>query len=216
MLLIVLSFSTLQAQPLNFIQRTDFVQKVPIPAFARGDIESADLNGDLDIIVSGDETGVRFVTKVYLNNGLGQFTESNALGFYPLLATSIVLVDLDNDGDEDLVMSGEAMGGDEMTLIYENRTDSTLSLKQPIRQEKLAEMPPLFPNPNQGNFVLPLLESATTVVRIYDLKGHLVYEKSFVAKQSVILDLKLSPAIYVLQRSVNGQSETQKLVISQK
>ena len=59
-------------------------------------IEDVDGDGDNDLLVTGLAKG----TRLFLNNGSGQFTEKTNSGLFPKLgATSMAMADIDQDGD---------------------------------------------------------------------------------------------------------------------
>ncbi|MEK6795130.1 MAG: VCBS repeat-containing protein [Spirochaetota bacterium] len=82
---------------------------------ALGDIDG---DGDLDLILSGTDGGGAAKVKMYRNNGSGVFTETGAGTVAILNNGSIVLGDIDNDGDLDLIMTGT--DGSARSKIYQN------------------------------------------------------------------------------------------------
>ncbi|MYF41620.1 MAG: T9SS type A sorting domain-containing protein [Rhodothermaceae bacterium] len=84
-------------------------ESIPLPfePLAMGDAKWADIDndGDLDLALSGvTENGVP-KTKVYRNDGLGNFTEDR-VNIPGLLFSAMDWGDYDNDGDLDLALSG--------------------------------------------------------------------------------------------------------------
>ena len=84
-------------------------ESIPLPfePLAMGDAEWADIDndGDLDLALSGvTENGVPR-TKIYRNDGLGNFTEDR-VSIPDLLFSAMDWGDYDNDGDLDLALSG--------------------------------------------------------------------------------------------------------------
>ncbi len=80
-----------------------------------GDIDG---DGDLDLILTGN-TGSERVSKIYINDKSGSFTEINAGSLTGVSDSSIALGDLDGDGDLDLVLTGYT-GSLRITKIYQN------------------------------------------------------------------------------------------------
>ncbi len=73
----------------------------------------ADVDGDndQDILYTGFDSSQIRTTKLYLNDGSGQFTEDTSNNFVGLRRGSIVFGDIDGDMDQDLILSGSAFDG---------------------------------------------------------------------------------------------------------
>lgn len=83
-------------------------------------IAFADIDGDsdLDVLITGfNFNGVN--TKLYTNDGSGQFTEMMNTPFYGVGASSVAFADIDGDNDQDVVISG-ATNTDRITTLYTN------------------------------------------------------------------------------------------------
>jgi len=80
-----------------------------------GDLDG---DGDLDLIQTGSSSSVA-ISKIYLNNGSGIFTETGAGTLTGVWLSSTSLGDLDNDGDLDLILSGSD-GSNRITKLYLN------------------------------------------------------------------------------------------------
>lgn len=77
-----------------------------------------DNDGDLDIMLSGQNAGCgNASTRLYVNNGVGDFSEFPAGLSYVERAAS-AWGDFDNDGDSDLVLTG--ISGSHTTKLYSN------------------------------------------------------------------------------------------------
>ena len=83
---------------------------------AAGDL---DLDNDLDLIVANVQTGN---LSVMLNDGKGGFAQTTVIGVGATSAASVVLADLDGDGDMDSVNSNAALSGS-VTVLF-NTTDT--------------------------------------------------------------------------------------------
>lgn len=94
----------------------------PLPLIQSTMIAWVDYNNDgqLDVMVCGD-TGGGMVSKLFRNNA-GVFTEVNIMPepFLGLYGGQVKWADLDNDGDQDLVMAGTDLYVDGYFLIYRN------------------------------------------------------------------------------------------------
>ena len=92
-------------------------------SIAFGDVDN---DQDYDLILAGSSPAFGRVTDVYLNEGInvnGQLImkkdEANAGGITGVTNGTLDLVDFDNDGDLDLVVSGDSFDGDVLQL-YRN------------------------------------------------------------------------------------------------
>jgi predicted nucleotidyltransferase len=76
-----------------------------------------DNDGDLDIILSGYTGSIR-VTKIYNNTGI-TFTEDTDINITGVYGSSVDFGDYDNDGDLDILFSGESESG-KIASVYQN------------------------------------------------------------------------------------------------
>ncbi|MEO0469953.1 MAG: FG-GAP-like repeat-containing protein [Bacteroidota bacterium] len=84
--------------------------EVPITSFdavSRGAVAFADVDGDndQDVIITGSG-GSDLVTKLYLNDGIGNFTEAMDTPFEAVDLSSLAFVDVDGDTDQDVLITG--------------------------------------------------------------------------------------------------------------
>lgn len=102
----------------NFEEETD----IPFTPISNGDIEAVDLDNDsdLDLIFSGGINDTTAHTTIYFNDGNGIFREQEDSPFRPLHHSEIQPTDADNDGDIDLIISGNANVYHATTSIYIN------------------------------------------------------------------------------------------------
>lgn len=86
------------------------------------DVLDSDNDGDFDLLLSGRTNLSEIRTILYINNGDGQFTESATANFQQTFAGTNASADLDNDGDQDIVVIGSQDGGipNIYNIVYEN------------------------------------------------------------------------------------------------
>ncbi|MCX6258071.1 MAG: FG-GAP-like repeat-containing protein [Bacteroidia bacterium] len=91
-----------------------------LPGIINGSTAWADFDNDgkPDILISGAGTSGP-VTKIFRNNGDNTFTDISA-NLTPVSYSSAAWADFDNDGDQDLVISGIDAGNNRLTIIYRN------------------------------------------------------------------------------------------------
>ncbi len=85
-----------------------------------------DNDGDLDLLVSGRNSNADPVTTLYRNDGNNLFSDSGA-ALTAVAAGSVAWGDADNDGDLDILLSGQTQGGDRVTQIYRNNSGGNFS-----------------------------------------------------------------------------------------
>jgi len=79
-----------------------------------------DNDGDEDVLISGVNSSFVSITKLYLNNGLGSFTLVNGTSFTGVHVGSIGFSDVDNDGDEDVLITGLLINSIGISELYLN------------------------------------------------------------------------------------------------
>jgi uncharacterized repeat protein (TIGR01451 family) len=77
-----------------------------------------DNDGDLDILLTGYDSGDNRTSRIYQNTGSG-FTEEYAGSLTGVSSGSVAWGDYDNDGDLDILLTGN-ITGDTIAKIYEN------------------------------------------------------------------------------------------------
>jgi hypothetical protein len=97
------------------------VKGIPFSDVAKGADAVADVNGDgaLDVLISGELAGEISFTHLYLNDGIGDFIEVLDTPFEETADGDVAFADIDNDGDQDLLITGRSNAG-LVAELYEN------------------------------------------------------------------------------------------------
>jgi PKD repeat protein/predicted nucleotidyltransferase len=82
-----------------------------------GDLDN---DGDLDILITGLLSGGSAISKIYRNDNYTSFTEVTDITLTGLGNSAAALGDYDNDGDLDLILTGQGAGNTPITKIYRN------------------------------------------------------------------------------------------------
>ena len=79
-----------------------------------------DNDGDNDVIISGEDDNEVAITNLYTNDGIGNFSLVANTSIADFAAGDIAVADTDNDGDQDVHISGQAAGGINVSQLYLN------------------------------------------------------------------------------------------------
>ncbi|MFC2083992.1 FG-GAP-like repeat-containing protein, partial [Bacteroidota bacterium] len=88
-----------------------------------------DNDGDLDILLTGKYPGTYFhvhTSKIYQNNGDGSFTEQTQVPLTGVAFSSVAWGDYDNDGDLDILLTGDDRNA-YVSKIYQNNGDGSFT-----------------------------------------------------------------------------------------
>jgi hypothetical protein len=80
----------------------------PFPNIWGSDIAFSDIDGDgdEDLLITGNDNNQYALTELYTNDGIGNFTMVPNTSFIGVYASSIGFSDIENDGDEDVLIAG--------------------------------------------------------------------------------------------------------------
>ncbi|MFT5253223.1 MAG: hypothetical protein ACI87N_002253 [Flavobacteriales bacterium] len=87
------------------------------------DFGDLDADGDFDILIAGSNANLNFGNPVCLileNNGAGIFTELTGTSFTGVDFSRVSILDIDNDNDQDAIVSGTEIGGSHSVKLYLN------------------------------------------------------------------------------------------------
>lgn len=101
------------------------ISNTPFDNFDSGDIAvgDSDNDGDVDVFICGSNSNGVIISKLYLNDGMGQFSLLTQTPFAPVFLGETSFADFDNDGDMDLFIIGSGSGGfnNIHANVYENQ-----------------------------------------------------------------------------------------------
>lgn len=97
------------------------VANTPFEAVSNGSVSFLDIDGDddEDVILTGEVSDALSITRLYINDGTGNFAASTTNVFEGVYNSSIASADIDGDDDLDVVVKGMANDG-YVTTLYVN------------------------------------------------------------------------------------------------
>ncbi len=128
-----------------------------------------DLDGDPDLIITGESAMEGRIAKLYENDGLGNYTEVIGLPFIGVGNGSVAFADVNADTLPDLLITGEDAGGSKVANLYINST--VLSITDANAVDSIN----FYPNP--VNEVIKIKNSNTVAIEsleIFNIRGQLV------------------------------------------
>ncbi len=147
----------------------------PFEHISRGDIEFSDIDndGDLDVFISGSNDSFIMVSKLYTNNGVGNFSEMTGTTIEAVSSSSACFGDIDNDGDKDLLITGTNGGSSFISKLYSNDGTGiyTEILNTPFEPVSDGEVK-IIDADNDADFDLIITGSARTHLYINDGNGN--------------------------------------------
>lgn len=84
-------------------------------------------DGDIDILAMGNKTNNQTVTKLYINDGNGVYSDANQTVIEGLYLGTIDVADIDGDNDQDVLITGSS-GLNPQAKVYKNNGQGVFSL----------------------------------------------------------------------------------------
>jgi len=126
--------SLLSAQTFTNIEST-----LSLEGVWHSSVAFADVNGDgyEDALIAGMDASMAGVANLYLNDGTGSFTVTSATTFEGIFNSSIAFSDIDNDGDQDVIISGSNNSIGRITKLYTNNGSGHFTLNTASKLEAI-------------------------------------------------------------------------------
>jgi len=187
------SFTELMGTPFEDIQLGE-VSPLSIQysknSFAFGDVDN---DNDVDVLMTGFD-GISKVTKLYLNNGFGDFSLASGTPLEGVQLSSVAFADVNNDTRQDILITGESNSGNPVSKLYLNTTAVSVAEYTSVSNVLV------YPNPTSGKFILKLDSSSEEIqIKIRDISGKLISSYILSGEQSIDLTLEGNPGIYFME-----------------
>ncbi len=137
----------------------------------------ADIDGDndQDILISGSNSSSQRISKLYENDGVGGYSLVVGTPFEGVDRGNVGFSDIDNDGDEDLLITGENLSSQRISKLYENDGSGNFSLKSGTVLNGVAFGAIAFADVNGDNFTDVLItginNSGQRIAELYTNDG---------------------------------------------
>ena len=192
----------------NFTQVVTPFEPVVVGSVAFADIDN---DNDQDVLITGDIDYMPFsqnFAKLYANNGYGSFSVVSGTPFDPVSYSSIAFEDIDNDGDQDVLITGSSNTSPSISKLYRNLTFSTRVVEEHTSFNDVS----IFPNPVTNElFISNNSEIIISEVNIYNQLGQNVLHEQW-PSNSIDVSM-LRPGIYIIEIVVDKSLVRKKLII---
>ena len=123
-LICFLASTTGFSQSINFqLDTTQIFQDADVGAMALADVDN---DGDNDVLITGK--GGPVLTSLFLNDGSGNFSAVSNAPFQNVFGGDVKFLDVDNDNDLDVFITGKTSGGSLSSNLYTNNGSGVFSL----------------------------------------------------------------------------------------
>ncbi|GAG92037.1 unnamed protein product, partial [marine sediment metagenome] len=181
-------------------------ERVWLSSIAFADIDN---DNDQDVLITGRPYPLnQGISKLYINEGNNIFEEILDTPFDGVWLGSIAFADVDNDNDQDVLITGRTgpHNGNPISKLYRNL--SPLG----INENSLFSKVSIFPNPNKGLINIDLGSLNNVSIKVQNLSGQLIYYKENINTPIYQFELDASPGIYILELSSVGEKQQFKLI----
>jgi len=163
-----------------------------------------DNDSDQDVLIVGDSDSGS-ISKLYSNDGTGNFIEVMDMPFVGVSDASVAVSDIDNDGDADVLITGDSNNEEPVSYLYRN-----LSYELDISGPVFIDNVQVYPNPGLNIFTVEA-DSPLQDIQIYNLQGQ---KMPFLFDQTLQqIKVNYPKGIYLLKLKIDNRSYSQKIII---
>lgn len=171
----------------------------------------ADIDGDedQDLMITGLDANYELVSELYLNDGTGDFSITEA-PFQAVEKSTINFADIDGDNDQDVLITGISIhpGYGLITKLWRNMT-STVGISEQTETDDWQ----VYPNPSSGQYRINCESIVNDVeISILDINGKLVSNSKFKNRNTIDINLKQASGIYFARIVTQDQTQIIRLI----
>ena len=180
----------------------------PFVGVRRSSVAFADVDNDndQDVLITGHNSPPLQISNLYSNNGNGGFVEVEGTPFESVTSGSIAFADIDNDNDQDVLITGFGDFLIHISKLYRNLTIVG------INEISLFSKVSIYPNPNTRLINIDLGSLTVVSLKVINVSGQLIYYKEHINAPIYQFELDAAPGIYILELSAEGEKQQFKLV----
>ena len=158
------------------------------------------------LITGRTNSSIGKISKLYTNDGNGNFTEVLDTPFEGVQSSSIAFADIDNDGDQDVLITGKNDSDEPIAKLYRNMTIVG------INENALFSSVSIYPNPNTGLVNIDLGSLTDVSLKVLNVSGQLIYTKENINTSIFQFELEAAPGVYILELNAEGEKQQFKLL----
>ena len=136
------------------------------------------------------------LTSIVIGQNNDYFEEIPGTPFDGVYSGSVAFADIDNDNDQDVLITGNSSSGQPIAKLYRNITVSTGD----IERNTLLNSVSIYPNPNRGLVNINLGSLTDVSVKVLNLSGNLIRGIEGLNELKSLEELDLSGNIRILER----------------
>jgi len=193
------------------------VTQTPFEGITTSSVMFFDVDGDndQDILMAG-AGNTSLISKLYTNEGTGNFIEVPGTPFVGVSNASVSFFDVDGDNDEDVLITGVDSTSSRTSKLYVNNGPLPNNINELTKASEIR----LYPNPTSDLVQIGYssVYTGSVVISLYDLSGRLVSQKlAFVSEGEEQISMPVSSfsnGTYIVELNANGKKNLAKLVIN--
>ena len=145
------------------------------------DFCDVDSDGDQDVLITGRNSSWQRITKLYTNNGSGTFTLVSGTPFSGVESSAVAFVDIDNDLDQDVLITGYKSYNHPVSHLYKNNGSGIFTASSASTIDSVYNSSIAFADiDNDGDMDLLLAGDTTVqnpVTQLYSNNGSGIFTK---------------------------------------